>query len=250
MGKYYFMYKRILLKLSGEALKGNKKYGIDPQTIHQIAAEIKEIKDLGAEIIIVVGAGNLWRGAIGQEFGMERVQSDYIGMLGTVMNALSLQDALEKISIQTRVMTAFAIPNVAELYIRRRALRHLEKNRIVILGAGLGSPYFSTDTAAALRVIELNAEIFCMAKHGVAGIYDKDPNKYKGATLLSEITHEKLISKKSDIMDLTAVSLCWENNIDILVFNMDIKNNIKKAFLKYQLGTLVTSKEEGISNGN
>ncbi|MFP7699591.1 MAG: UMP kinase [Candidatus Phytoplasma pyri] len=239
------MYKRILLKLSGEALKGNENYGIDVYEIRKIVEEIKEIKKLGTEIIIVVGAGNIWRGFDGQKkFGIDRVQADYIGMLGTIMNSLILQDALEQINIQTRVMTAFSVAKVAEPYIRRRALRHLDKGRIVILGAGLGSPYFSTDTAAALRVIELKADVFCMAKFGVEGVYDKDPRKFKNAVLLSKITHEELISKKSDIMDVTAVSLCWENNIDILVFNMSIKGNIKKSFLKEKIGTIITSKNK------
>ncbi|MDV3167075.1 MAG: UMP kinase [Vigna little leaf phytoplasma] len=236
------MLRRILLKLSGEALKG-KNFNIDPQKIKEISQEIKEIKDLGIEIAIVVGAGNIWRGVTGQELGLGRSRSDYMGMLGTIINALALQDVLEKNNIQTRVMTSFNVVNVAEPYIRGRALRHLEKGRIIILAAGVGSPYFSTDTAAALRSAELNINFILMAKNGVEGVYDKDPKKHKDAVLLKQITYKDIIAKRLNIMDITAVSLCWENGINILVFDMNTKGNIKKIILKENIGTLITSKE-------
>ncbi|KND62571.1 UMP kinase [Candidatus Phytoplasma phoenicium] len=236
------MFKRILLKLSGEALKGSN-FNIDPQKVKKIAKEIKEIKDLGIEIVIIVGAGNIWRGVIGQELGLGRSQSDYMGMLGTIINALALQDVLEKLNIQTRVMTAFHVITVAEPYIKGRALRHLEKGRIVILAAGVGSPYFSTDTAAALRSAELNINVILMAKNGVEGVYNQDPKKNKDAILLKNIKHKDIIEKRLNIMDITAVSLCWENGIDILVFDMNIKGNIKKIILKEKIGTLISSKE-------
>ncbi|PQP79979.1 UMP kinase [Candidatus Phytoplasma phoenicium] len=236
------MFKRILLKLSGEALKGNH-FNIDPQKVHKIAEEIKEIKNLGIEIVIIVGAGNIWRGVIGQELGLGRIQSDYMGMLGTIINALALQDVLEKLNIQTRVMTAFHVITVAEPYIKGRALRHLEKGRIVILAAGVGSPYFSTDTAAALRSAELNIDVILMAKNGVEGVYDQDPKKHKDAILLKNVEYKDIIEKRLNIMDITAVSLCWENGIDILVFDMNTKGNIKKIILKEKIGTLISSKE-------
>ncbi|MFR0367748.1 UMP kinase [Candidatus Phytoplasma palmae] len=238
------MFKRILLKLSGEALSSGNKVNIDPQKVQKIAEEIKEIKNLGLEIVIVVGAGNIWRGIFGEELGMERSQSDYMGMLGTIINSLSLQDALEKINVETRVMTSFSVISVAEPYIKRKALRHLNKNRIVILSAGVGLPFFSTDTAAALRAAELNIENILMAKNGVEGVYDKDPKKYKDAILLKKIKHKDVISQRLNIMDITAVSLCWENNINILVFDMNKKSNIKKVILQEEkIGTIITSKE-------
>ncbi|MEZ0180551.1 UMP kinase ['Camptotheca acuminata' phytoplasma] len=236
------MFKRILLKLSGEALKG-KKFNIDPQIVKKIAEEIKEIKDLGIEIVIIVGAGNIWRGLLGQELGIERSQSDYMGMLGTIINSLALQDALNRLQIETRTMTSFPVTSVAELYIKERAIRHLEKNRVVILGAGLGLPYFSTDTAAALRAAELGVDTIFMAKNGIEGVYDKDPKKNSDAILLKNIQYKDIIYKRLNVMDITAVTLCWENNIDILVFDMKIKGNIKKVILNESIGTLITSKE-------
>ncbi|MDV3195994.1 MAG: UMP kinase [Candidatus Phytoplasma stylosanthis] len=237
------MFKRILLKLSGEALKG-KNFNIDPQIVKKIAEEIKEIKDLNIEIIIIVGAGNIWRGLLGQELGMVRSQSDYMGMLGTIINSLALQDALNNLQVETRVMTAFSVTAISEPYIKERAIRHLEKNRVVILGAGLGLPYFSTDTAAALRSAELNVDAILMAKNGVEGVYNKDPKKYDDAVLLKNLQYKDIIYQRLNIMDITAVSLCWENKIDILVFDMNIKGNIKKVILKENIGTLITSKEE------
>jgi uridylate kinase len=225
------MFKRILLKLSGEALKGDD-FNINPQKVKKIAEEIKEIKDLGLQIVIIVGAGNIWRGHIGQELGMERSQSDYMGMLGTIINSLALQDALVNLDIQTRVMTAFHVIAVAEPYIKGKALRHLDKDRVVILGAGVGSPYFSTDTAAALRAAELNIDVILMAKNGIEGVYNKDPKKHNDAVLIKKIEHKNVIAQRLDVMDITAISLCWENGIDIFVFDMNAKGNIKKIILK------------------
>ncbi|QTX03139.1 uridylate kinase [Candidatus Phytoplasma luffae] len=234
------MFKRILLKLSGEALKG-KNFNIDPQTVKIIAEEIKEIKDLGIEIIIIVGAGNIWRGLLGEKLGMVRSQSDYMGMLGTIINSLALQDALNHLKVETRVMTAFPVTSIAEPYIKERANRHLNKNRVVILGAGLGLSYFSTDTAAALRSTELNVDVILMAKNGVQGVYTKDPKKHKDAVLLKKIKYKDIIYQRLNIMDVTAVSLCWENGIDILVFDMNTKGNIKKIIFEGNIGTLITS---------
>ncbi|KXT29431.1 UMP kinase [Candidatus Phytoplasma oryzae] len=236
------MFKKILLKLSGEALKG-ENFNISPKKVKKIAEEIKEIKDLGLQIVIIVGAGNIWRGFVGQELGMERSQSDYMGMLGTIINALALQDALEQIKIQTRVMTAFNVIEIAEPYIKMRALRHLKKGRVVILGAGLGSPYFSTDTAAALRAAELNIKFILMAKNGVEGVFDKDPKKNKDALLLKKINYEDVIAKKLNIMDMTAVTLCLQNHIKLFVFDMNKKGNIKKVILNENIGTIIASKE-------
>jgi uridylate kinase len=239
------MHKKILLKLSGESLKGDSLYGIDPRTIKKIAWEIKEIKDLGVKIAIIVGAGNLWRGRTGEELGMDRSQADYMGMLGTIMNSLALQDALERTNTITRVMTAFPVSSVAEPYIRRKAIRHLEKDRVVILGAGAGSPYFSTDTAAALRAAELNIDVILMAKNNIEGVYNKDPKKHPDAILIKHMKHQQILSQRLAAMDITAASLCLENNIDILVFNMLQKGNIKKVVLKEDnIGTVISSKGE------
>lgn len=237
------MYQRVILKLSGEALKGDGTYGINPKTVKNIATEIKEIYDLGVEIGIVVGAGNLWRGKIGEELGMDRAQADYMGMLGTIMNGLALQDALESVSVPTRVMTVLPISAVAEPYIRRRAMRHFEKKRVLIFSGGTGSPFFSTDTAAALRAAELNADIILMAKNGVEGVYDKDPRKHDDATMYTHLSQEDVLVKKLAVMDQTAASICRENKIDILVFNMNTVGNMKKAVLKETIGTLVKWEE-------
>lgn len=234
------MYKRIVLKLSGEALKGSGIYGIDPQTVLSIAQEIKEAKQTGCQIAVVVGAGNIWRGKTGEELGMDRAQADYMGMLGTIMNSLALQDALESIGTPTRVLTAIGVDQVAEPYIRRRAIRHLEKGRVVVLAGGTGSPFFSTDTTAALRAAELDAHVVLMAKNGVDGVYDQDPNKHKGAKLYSHLTHRDLIDKNLEVMDLTASTLCSDNNLDIVVFDMNKHGNIKKAVLQENLGTIIS----------
>lgn len=233
------MYKRVILKLSGEALRGQGNYGINPLTVNGIATEIKEVYEMGLDIGIVVGAGNLWRGKIGEELGMDRTQADYMGMLGTIMNSLALQDALESIDVPTRVMSLLPVQQVCEPYIRRRALRHFEKRRVLIFAGGTGSPYFSTDTAAALRAAELNADIVLMAKNGVEGVFDKDPNKHKDAKMFKQLSQEEILQKKLAVMDQTAASMCMENKIDILVFNMNEAGNIRKAVTQEPIGTLV-----------
>ncbi|MBE0700299.1 MAG: UMP kinase [Acholeplasmataceae bacterium] len=237
------MYQRVILKLSGEALKGDGKYGINPTTVKDIATEIKEIYELGVQIGIVVGAGNLWRGRIGEELGMDRAQADYIGMLGTIMNGLALQDALEHIEVPSRVMTVLPVSAVAEPYIRRRAIRHFEKGRVLIFSGGTGSPFFSTDTAAALRAAELNADIILMAKNGVEGVFNKDPKKHGDAKMFTELSQDQVLQQKLAVMDSTAASICRENKIDILVFNMNSRGNIKKAILQEPIGTLVKWEE-------
>jgi uridylate kinase len=236
------MYQRVILKLSGEALKGTG-FGIHPFTVKGIATEIKEVYELGVQIGIVVGAGNLWRGKTGQELGMDRAQADYMGMLGTIMNSLALQDALESIHVPTRVMSLLPISSVAEPYIRRRAMRHFEKGRVLIFAGGTGSPFFSTDTAAALRAAELDSDIVLMAKNGVLGVYDKDPRKHDDAVMFDKVSQDHLMQQKLAVMDQTAASICRENKINILVFNMNEPGNIKKAVLKENIGTLVTWEE-------
>ncbi len=233
------MYKRVLLKLSGEALKGQTEYGIDPKTVNKIAAQIKEAHDLGVEIGIVVGGGNLWRGKTGEELGMDRSQADYMGMLATIMNGLAVQDALEHLGVPTRAMTALPINQVAEPYIRRRAIRHLEKGRVCIFVGGLGSPYFSTDTACVLRGTEIGAEIVMMAKNNVDGVYDSDPKYNKDAKMYTELTFEEILSKNLKVMDATAASLCKDNKMGIIVFNMNVEGNITRAVKGEKIGTLV-----------
>lgn len=233
------MYRRVILKLSGEALKGNGAYGIHPLTVKSIATEIKEIYELGVEVGIVIGAGNLWRGKTGEELGMDRAQADYMGMLGTVMNGLALQDAFEHVSVPTRVMTVLPVAAVAEPYIRRRAMRHFEKGRVLVFSGGTGSPFFSTDTAAALRAAELNADIILMAKNGVEGVYDKDPKKHDDAHMFDELTQSELLKRDLAVMDQTAASICKENKLNILVFNMNKPGNIKRAVMQEHIGTLV-----------
>lgn len=237
------MYKRVILKLSGEALKGDGSYGIHPITVKKIATEIKELQQLGVEVGIVVGAGNLWRGKIGEELGMDRAQADYMGMLGTIMNGLALQDALESIDVPSRVMTVLPVSAVAEPYIRRRALRHFEKGRVLIFSGGTGSPFFSTDTAAALRAAELNCEIILMAKNGVEGVYDKDPRKFDDAVKFETISQKEVLKQNLQVMDQTAASICTENKINMIVFNMNKSGNIKRAVLEEPIGTVVTWEE-------
>ena len=234
------MYPRVIIKLSGEALKGDGMYGIHPLTVKKIATEIKEIHALGVDVGIVVGGGNLWRGKTGEELGMDRAQADYMGMLGTVMNSLALQDALESIEVPSRVMTVLPISTVAEPYIRRRAMRHFEKKRVLIFAGGTGPPYFSTDTAAALRAAELDASIILMAKNGVDGVYNKDPKKHDDATMYASLTQEDLLVKKLGVMDQTAASICHENKIDVIVFNLNTTGNMKKAVLNEPIGTKVS----------
>ncbi len=235
-------YKRVLLKLSGEALAGERGYGIDPETVNSIAAEIKDVYDLGVEIAIVVGGGNLWRGEAGAKLGMERAQADYVGMLGTTMNALALQDALESHNVPTRVQTAIEMRQVAEPYVRRKAVRHLEKGRVVIFGAGIGSPYFSTDTTAALRAAEINAEAILMAKNGVDGVYSDDPRKNPEATMYETLTHKDIIEKELKVMDSTASTLSMDNDINLVIFNMNTAGNIKRVVLGENIGTTVEVK--------
>ncbi len=232
-------YKRVLLKLSGEALSGERGYGIDPETVNNIAAEIKEVYELGVEIAIVVGGGNLWRGEAGAKLGMERAQADYVGMLGTTMNALALQDALESHDVPTRVQTAIEMRQVAEPYVRRKAVRHLEKGRVVIFGAGTGSPYFSTDTTAALRAAEINAEAILMAKNGVDGVYSDDPRKNPDAIMFEKLTHKDIIDKGLKVMDSTASTLSMDNDINLVIFNMNTTGNIKRVALGENIGTTV-----------
>lgn len=233
-------YKRVVLKLSGEALAGEAGHGINPPEIRKVAEEIKEVHDLGVEIAIVVGGGNMWRGEAGAAMGMERAQADYIGMLGTVMNALALQDNLESVGVPTRVQTAIEMRQVAEPYIRRKAVRHLEKGRIVIFAAGTGSPYFSTDTTAALRASEINADVILMAKNGVDGVYSADPRQDENAVKYDNLTHLDIINKGLNVMDTTASSLSMDNDIPLVVFNMNKHGNIKKVVVGENIGTTVS----------
>ena len=233
------MKKRVLLKLSGEALKDSGDEIISSKTVDKIAIQVKELKNAGYDIAIVIGAGNIWRGASASKLGMDRVQADYMGMLATIMNSLALQQSLEKIGLKTRLMTAMEIYKVAEPYIRRRAERHFEKDRILILAGGTGSAYFSTDTASALRAAELNIPLILMAKNGTDGIYSKDPKKYNDAKKYDEITYQEILEKNLRVMDQKAASLCKENNIQILVFDMLDDNNIKKFIQGKKIGTLV-----------
>lgn len=232
-------YQRVLLKMSGEALKGHTEFGIDPQTVLKFAEEIKEVKQLGTQIGIVVGGGNIWRGKTAEALGMDRSQADYMGMLATIMNGLAIQDALEKIGVPTRVMSAISVAEVSEPYIRRRATRHLEKGRVVVFVGGTGSPYFSTDTAAALRAAEINADVVLMGKNGVEGVFDKDPRKFADAIMYKELSHKIVLEKGLEIMDSTAASLCKDNKIDLVVFNMNVRGNIKKAVMGEKIGTTV-----------
>ena len=235
-------YHRILIKLSGEALAGDKGVGIDLPTVQAIAKEIAEVHQSGVQIALVIGGGNLWRGEPAAAAGMERVQADYTGMLGTVMNDLVMADSLQQCGVDTRVQTAIPMQNVAEPYIRGRALRHLEKGRIVIFGAGIGSPYFSTDTTAALRAAEIEAEAILMAKNGVDGVYNADPKKDANAIKFDELTHVEVIKRGLKIMDATASTLSMDNDIDLVVFNMNETGNIKRVVFGEQIGTTVSNK--------
>jgi uridylate kinase len=232
-------YKRVLLKISGEALLGDGGYGIDPIITASIAAQVKEVIEMGVEIAVVVGGGNFWRGTSASANGMDRNTADYIGMLATIMNALGLQNALEKIGVFTRVQTAISMQEVAEPFIRRRAVRHLEKKRVVIFAGGTGNPYFTTDTAAALRALEINAEIIFKATK-VDGVYDKDPLKYKDAKKFDNLTHIEVLNKNLGVMDSTAISLCRENNLPIIVFDLAMPGNIKGVIMGKKIGTLVS----------
>jgi len=234
-------YRRILLKLSGEALMGDLEYGTDPERVREIAQQIADVHERGVEVAIVVGAGNIFRGLAGAADGMDRATGDYMGMLATVLNALALQDALEKDDVPTRVQSALTISEVAEPYLRRRAMRHLEKGRVVIFAAGTGNPFFTTDTAAALRAAEVHAEVVLMAKNGVEGVYSADPAVDPDASFLPELTHMEAIERRLRVMDSTALALCMENRMPIVVFNMGDERNIDRIVSGERVGTLVTT---------
>jgi len=237
--------RRIMIKLSGEALAGPNGIGIDPSVVKKVAKEIKDAYDLGiSEIGIVVGGGNIFRGKLGDEMGIERSSADYMGMIGTIVNALALQNSLEAMGVPTRVMSSLNIPEVAEPYIRRKAISHLEKNFIVIFGGGTGNPYFTTDTTSALRAAELGASIIYMAKNGTDGVYDKDPKTNQDAIRFKELTHKEVLNLGLEVMDATAAALCHDNKIDIYVFDMNVKGNIKRAILGEDIGTMIKSDKE------
>jgi len=232
-------YKRILLKLSGESLMGEKQYGIDNERVKQYAKEIKTVHDQGLEIAIVIGGGNIFRGLSAEKSGMDRAQADYMGMLATVINSMALQDALEKVGIKTRLLTAIKMEQICEPFIRRRTVRHLEKGRIVIFGAGTGNPYFTTDSAAALRAIEIKADVVLKGTR-VDGIYTADPEKDASATRYTNLTFKEVYSKSLNVMDMTAFTLCEENELPIIVFDMNKAGNLSKVIDGEQIGTLVT----------
>ena len=236
-------YKRILLKLSGEAFSGESSYGIDPFILNKIARQLKRVIKMGVGVGIVVGGGNIWRGAKAEAEGMDRVTADYAGMLATVINALALQDALERAGVTTRTQSAIAIQQVAEPYIRRRAIRHLEKGRAVIFAGGTGNPYMTTDTAAALRAIEIEAEVLFMTKNNVDGIYSADPRKKPDAKKFSKITYLEALNMRLDVMDATALSLCLENKLPIIVFDLQAPGSIEQAVIGEPIGTLVSGDE-------
>lgn len=236
MGRKAF--KRVLLKLSGESLAGEQGYGIDPATINTIAAEIKEVVDAGVELALVIGGGNIFRGLAASSKGMDRASADYMGMLATVINSLAMQDALEKIGVTTRVQSAIAMQEVAEPYIRRRAIRHLEKGRVVIFGAGTGNPYFTTDTAASLRAMEINAEVILKGTK-VDGVYSADPKKDPAATRYEELSYLAVLQQGLQVMDATATSLCMDNNLPIIVFDLTTPGNITKVISGDSIGTIV-----------
>ena len=232
-------YKRIVLKLSGEALAGNQGYGIDPNIVNSISSQIKELIEMGVEVAVVVGAGNIWRGKTGSELGMDRANADYMGMLATVLNSLALQDSLETYGVQTRVQTSIEMRQVAEPYIRRRAMRHLEKGRVVIFAAGTGNPYFSTDTTAALRAAEIEADVILMGKNNVDGVYSADPKLDATAVKYDSLTYLDVLKDGLQVMDSTATSLCMDNHIPLIVFSLLEEGNIKRVVLGEHIGTVV-----------
>ena len=232
------VYNRMLLKLSGEALMGEQEFGIESEAIATYAKQIKEVYDMGIELAIVIGGGNIFRGLSGSDQGVDRVTGDHMGMLATVINSLALQNAIEKLGVPTRVQTAIDMPKIAEPFIKRRAIRHLEKGRVVIFGAGTGNPYLTTDTAAALRAIEIDADVVVKATK-VDGIYDKDPKKFADAVKYDVVTYDECLSKNLRVMDQTAISLCRENNLPILVFNLLEEGNLKKVITGETIGTKV-----------
>lgn len=233
-------YKKILLKLSGEALMGEQEFGISADMIMMYSKQIKEIVDLGVEVSIVIGGGNIFRGLSGADQGVDRVTGDHMGMLATVINSLALQNSLEKLGVQTRVQTAIEMPKIAEPFIKRKAQRHLEKGRVVIFGAGTGNPYFTTDTAAALRAIEMNVDVVIKATK-VDGIYDKDPVKFKDAIKYDKVSYTEVLTKDLKVMDATAISLCRENKLPIIVFDSLIEGNLKKVIMGEDIGTVVVA---------
>ncbi|KOO49261.1 UMP kinase [Viridibacillus sp. FSL E2-0187] len=232
-------YKRVVIKLSGEALAGDQGFGLVPNIVKSVAEQIKEVVDLGVEVALVVGGGNIWRGKIGSEMGMERANADYMGMLATVMNALALQDSLENLDVATRVQSSIVMTQVAEPYIRRKAVRHLEKKRVVIFAAGTGNPYFSTDTTAALRAAEINADVILMAKNNVDGVYSADPKTNADAVKYDNLTYLEVIQQGLQVMDSTASTLCMDNDIPLIVFSIMENGNIKRAVQGETIGTVV-----------
>jgi uridylate kinase len=234
-------FRRILLKLSGEALMGTLEFGTDPERVAAVARQVADVQEQGVEVAIVVGAGNIYRGMQGAAAGMDRATADYMGMLATVLNALPLQDALEKTGTKTRVQSALGVSEVAEPYIRRRAMRHLEKGRVVIFAAGTGNPFFTTDTAAALRAAEIHAEIILMAKNGVQGVYTADPAVDPNAQFIPEITHMQALEQRLRVMDSTALALCMENHMPLNVFNMDDETALARIISGERVGTLVST---------
>jgi uridylate kinase len=232
-------YRRVVLKLSGEALAGEQGYGIDPKTISSIAYQIKEVVEMGVQMAVVVGGGNIWRGMAGSAKGIDRATADYMGMLATVMNSLALQDALEKVGVPTRVQTSIEMRQVAEPYIRRRAIRHLEKGRVVIFAAGTGNPFFSTDTTAALRAAEIEADVILMAKNNVDGVYSADPSRDPHAVKYEALTYLDMLNQGLGVMDSTASTLCMDNDIPLIVFNISTEGNIRRAIMGEQIGTVV-----------
>ncbi|AIQ47830.1 uridylate kinase [Paenibacillus sp. FSL R7-0273] len=233
------VFKRVVLKVSGESLAGQNGYGIDAETINSIAEQVKEVVELGVQVAIVCGGGNIWRGIAGSASGIDRATADYMGMLATVMNSLALQDALEQIDVPTRVQTSISMQQIAEPYIRRRAIRHLEKGRVVIFAAGTGNPFFSTDTTAALRAAEIEAEVILMAKNKVDGVYSADPFKDPTAEKFEQLTYMDVLNKNLGVMDSTASSLCMDNNIPLIVFAITEQGNIKRVVLGEKIGTIV-----------
>ncbi|RHW39615.1 UMP kinase [Lysinibacillus yapensis] len=232
-------YERVVIKISGEALAGEAGYGLSPKIIKSVAEDIKEVVELGVEVAVVVGGGNIWRGKVGSEMGMDRASADYMGMLATVMNSLALQDALEKLEIETRVQSSIVMTQVAEPYIRRKAVRHLEKKRVVIFAAGTGNPFFSTDTTAALRAAEIDADAILMAKNNVDGVYSADPKTDSNAIKYDTLTYLDVIQQGLQVMDSTASTLCMDNDIPLIVFSIMNKGNIKRAVLGDKIGTVV-----------
>jgi uridylate kinase len=237
-------YRRILLKLSGEAFSGGANFGIDPSISTKVAKQVKNVVGMGIEVAIVVGGGNIWRGAEAEQAGMDRATADYAGMLATIINALSLQDALEREGVTTRTQSAINVAQVAEPYIRRRAIRHLEKGRVVIFAAGTGNPYMTTDTAAALRAIEIEAEALLMTKNNVDGVYDADPVKNPKAKRFNKLTYLEALNMRLEVMDATALSLCLENKLPILVFDFLAPRSIERAVLGEPIGTIISSERE------